>query len=151
MSEAWKTVDLINDKSSKDIAIYSIAESQLTAGDISGALKSYNLILDKGNLMSEGLQSDISKSQNGSGNISILSIYDWTSLLDEDNKGLIHRRPALNTEPFLNLATYLKSLPTYEDTFKTFMQLNSVVGDIIDAQNKIERMLKQQALHKDTP
>jgi hypothetical protein len=37
------------------------------------------------------------------------AVRDWLHILDQDNKGVIHGSCALNTDPFLDVAAYLKS------------------------------------------
>lgn len=52
---------------------------------------------------------------------------------------------SLNTGPFLDLAGYLKSLPSSDSPQKVFESLQKTAKTIVEAQNVIVGMLKQQA------
>jgi hypothetical protein len=52
---------------------------------------------------------------------------------------------ALNADPFLDLAGYLKTLPPSDDPQKVFNALYEPAAKLVKAQNVIDQMLKQQA------
>jgi hypothetical protein len=62
---------------------------------------------------------------------------DWLVILDND-----HGDCALNTEPFLDLSSYLAAQHS-EDPQKFFNALEGTTQQIVKAQNIIEKMLKQ--------
>ena len=66
---------------------------------------------------------------------------DWIKMLDSDSRYDV----ALNTEPFLSLAGYLKSLPPSDNPHKVFESLHETAKKIVGAQKVISGMLKQQA------
>jgi len=66
---------------------------------------------------------------------------DWLSRLDDT--ATTDYCP-LNTDPFLDLASYLKSLPPSDDPLKGVEVLSDAVNKIVQAQNVIDKMLKQQ-------
>lgn len=66
---------------------------------------------------------------------------DWVKMLDDNSRYGV----ALNTEPFLNLAGYLKSLPPSDNPEKVFESLHETAKTIVKAQNVITAMLKEQA------
>jgi hypothetical protein len=70
-----------------------------------------------------------------------MTVAVWIKMLDDNSQSSM----ALNTEPFLNLAGYLKSLPPSDDPEKVFKSLNETAKKIVNAQNVIVGMLKQQA------
>jgi hypothetical protein len=65
----------------------------------------------------------------------VIKVSDWLHLLDDD----------LNTEPFLDFANYLASLPSSGDAQKQFSAFRDAAKIIIKAQNCIDVMLKLQA------
>src|SRR5439155_17454059 len=72
----------------------------------------------------------------------VITVADWLGKLDDDNKS--HDCP-LNTEPFLDLASYLKSLPPSDTPQKVFASLHEAATKIVKAQNVLAGLLKQQA------
>jgi len=72
---------------------------------------------------------------------SVITVADWLSKLDDDNKG---NECSLNTEPFLDLAGYLKTSPPADDSQKVFEWFYETAKTIVTAQNAIAGMRKQQ-------
>jgi tetratricopeptide (TPR) repeat protein len=153
---ALKTADLITDATHKYYALSSIAGRQAGIGDMAGARKTadliqnakerkeavhtaevlYDLRRDTANRLPIAIQSSISPAAPA------IRIPDWLERLDLDDD---RRECALNTEPFLNFAGYLKSLPTSDKPQAIFENLRDTARKLVTAQNVIDKMLKQQA------
>ena len=156
LASAQKTAELIDHPPSKGRAQTAIAETQIEAGDIAGAQKTVDLIQDAGD-KSRG-QSAISEAQLKANNANIsnsiaratsenhsnpiqpvISVSDWLKELEGD----------LNTDPFLDLAGYLKSLlpsdtnSSENHPHKLFESLHETAKKIVTVQNVIHKMLKQ--------
>jgi len=160
---ALKTADLIqNAGDNKDKAYEAIVDAQIMgaavgAGDIAGAQKTAELIQD---VSSKGFaQSAIARAKASQENwvifsprtaaqplnlaaIPVIRAVDWLNKLDDGNPSA---DCALNTEPFLDLAGYLKSLPPSDNPQEVFKGLEDVAKKYVTAQNTIDRMLKLQA------
>jgi hypothetical protein len=72
--------------------------------------------------------------------VEVITVFDWLNMLD----GVTYSK-RLNAGPFLDLASYLKSLPRSDDPEQVFKAQLNTVSTIIEAQNTIEKMLKHQA------
>ncbi len=175
---ALRTADLIRDELGvsvdKSAALSKIAEAQAEAGDLAGALKTVELIPDK--KWKSQAQSTIAKAQATAGSASnqpAVPVSGWLFKLDDSDTGYRHcagstsNRCPLNTAPFLDLAGYLKSLPTRpivdlssvpaelralqgkqpppDDSESLFFKLHGVAELIATARNNIHQDLKQQA------
>ena len=78
-----------------------------------------------------------------------VAVSDWIEILDTDDKNDTYpysKVVPLNSELFLDLRGYLKSLPPSNNPQKIFNDLIAAVNKIIAAQNDIHRMLKQPAI-----
>lgn len=138
---AIKTANLVQDVYLKERAQKNIAIAQAQTGDIVGATKTTNLI-QKGDVYGnwkKEIQKEISIAQakvditNGLKSV-------WLVMLDNNNMDM---DCPLNTGPFLDLATYLKSLPTSDNPQKVFESFYKTVAKIVEAQNVIAGMQKQ--------
>ena len=142
--------------------IYSdIAEGQAKAGDFAGAKKTADLISDV--YFKNQAHATIThiQAQAGSGGTPSpdrqsmsdpipsappsIPVSAWITLLDEDADPE-YWRTALNTRPFLDLAGYLKSRPPFDHPQKAFDDLYKTAEVIVDAQNMVHQMLKQQSI-----
>jgi hypothetical protein len=74
--------------------------------------------------------------------IPVIKVSDWLNKLDDRNP---NSDCALNADPFLDLAGYLKTLPPSDDPQKVFNALYEPAAKLVKAQNVIDQMLKQQA------
>lgn len=176
---AQKTADLIQDARQKSWAQFFIARAQAEVGDIAGAQKTADLI--QGADDKRRAQSAIAAVQAKAGIANApnstrqstsdtqppiqpaITVSDWLKKLDDDNK---KNDCPLNTERFLDLAGYLKSLPPPDypdqvfvwgsagrvgplprsgDPRRVLESLYETAEKIVDAQNVIRGMLKQQA------
>lgn len=78
-----------------------------------------------------------------------VAVSDWIEILDEDDKRDQYpysKVIPLNSELFLDLRGYIKSLPPSNNPQKVFNGLIAAANKIVAAQNDIHRMLKQQAI-----
>jgi tetratricopeptide (TPR) repeat protein len=71
-----------------------------------------------------------------------IKVSSWLDKLDDKTDSA---DCPLNTEPFLDLAGFLKSLPPSDDPQKVFESLSSLAKKIVKAQNTIGGMLQRQA------
>ncbi len=172
---AQKTADHIQDAFWKNATYEVIAYRQIRAGDFVGAQRNADLIQDaeKRDSMQRNIITRIKthastsaqQSMSGAQPIQpVITVSDWLKKLDDDNK---RNDCPLNTERFLDLAGYLKSLPPPDFPSQVFVRgLNGLVGPlprsgdrrrvleslyetvekILDAQRVISGMLKQQAV-----
>jgi tetratricopeptide (TPR) repeat protein len=173
IKNALKTIDLMTYSSTKAGALAHIADEEITAGDISGARKTLLSALkiadriDKeagaGILTPESIKSqslayiakikakaDITNAPSSHQITSapqppilpLITADDWLKKLDDDNEG----NPCpLSTEPFLDLAGHLNSLPSpSEDLHAHAWALLRTAEKIVSARNVIIGMLKQE-------
>jgi hypothetical protein len=158
IASAQKSVDLIQGAGVRDEAQNDIALTQIKAGDIAGAQATANTIQNAS--WKTSAQSAIAQAQakNGITNAPhstrqstsdipppiqpVITASDWLKKLDDDNKS---NDCPLNTEPFLDLAGYLKTLPPSDNPQNVFESLRETAEKIVSAQNVITGMLKQQA------
>jgi tetratricopeptide (TPR) repeat protein len=150
---AQRAADLMQNGIQKSYTQYDIVEAQLNAGDIAGAQKTADLIQDWGpksmaNHSIAGAQAKAGSANNPPSearlttvaqppiqSVAALTVSDWLKKLDDDNRNDVC---ALNTDPFLDLAGYLKSLKP------SFDGLYYAAKEIVEAQNVLDKMLKQQ-------
>jgi hypothetical protein len=118
---AQQSADHIEDRAQKSSTQKHIAEIQIKAGDGMGARST--------------LTSARSASQLA------LKVSDWLTKLDDGSNSYC----PLNTEPFLDLAGYLKSLPPSSNPRDVFKSLQETANTIVNAQIVIHQMLKRQA------
>ena len=159
---AQRTADLIQDPEEKTIAQTDIADAQVRAGNIAAAqetlvraLKTAEFIWseDRENLVERAIArvqakvgaantTNPTRLSTPDNHSAILKVSDFLRKLD----GAVFAGDcALNTDPFLDLASYLKSLPPSDEPQKVFETLRDIAKKIVTAQNVIDRMLKQQA------
>ena len=165
IAAAQKTVDLIQRAFNKCYSQVYIADARIKAGDISGALQTLAAAQKTANLIQEAnLKSDaqgqIAHAQAVAGLPNwarptrpstsdtqppiqpVITASEWLKKLDDDNRS---NECPLNTGPFLDLASYLKSLPPSGHPYNVFKSLRETAGKIVSAQNVITGMLRQQA------
>ena len=152
----------------------AVAQAQAMAGDVVGAQKTADLIQNAE--YRDAALSFITKTKTRAANSEqqstagtqpiqpVIPISDWLNKLDDDNK---RNKCPLNTNRFLDLAGYLKSLPPPDypaspifvrgpagrtlilplsgDPRRVLESLYETVEKLLDAQNVISGMLKQQA------
>ena len=141
---ALATADLVQDERGKSWLQNSIAKAQIKAGDIAGAQKTWVAAQKTANLIEDAnertsAQNDIARDRSQAENMPIGS--DWLDKLEDGNQS---DACALNTGPFLDLASYLTT--QHSDVPQTlFTALTDTAEKVIKAQNVIERILKQQA------
>lgn len=73
----------------------------------------------------------------------VIKVSDWLERLDDDERNGSNDG-ALNTGPFLDLASYLKALPPAKYPQHVFDDLRKTATKIVKAQNVIGGMLKRQ-------
>jgi tetratricopeptide (TPR) repeat protein len=131
------------------IAREELAVAQARAGDISGAQQTADLILwpegkkmaqDAINLAKKYATPTQQKASVGPV-INIVKVSDWVYKLDDQSA---YNDCALNTDPFLDLASYLTSQHS-DDPETLFYNINVTAEKIATAQNIIDKMLKQQS------
>jgi hypothetical protein len=138
---ALKIADVIADARIKSDTQARITLAQIKAGDVAGAQKTADLI--QSSYYKPRAQRAIAEAQaKNAANAPRRAEPDWLRKLDDDN---MDNDCPLNTEPFLDLAAYLKSLPPSDDPEKVFYALHKTAEKIITAQNVISKMLKQQS------
>ena len=137
-------------------AAKAIAEAQATSGDIAGAQKTAALIKDASYkryaqaVIAEAQAAGIIITPNSTRQSTsdtqpsiqpVITVSDWLKKLDDD----------LNTEPFLDLTGYLKSLPPSDKLWNVFESLLKTAQKIVTAQNVIHKMLKPQTAQPSKP
>jgi tetratricopeptide (TPR) repeat protein len=156
---ALRTADLIQPTvnfDNKSQALWQISFIQAQAGDIKGALSTAALLNDAGTksrvmkAIAE-IQTKTASTNNpasigstaAAAPIPVVPVSDWIKKLDDDNSKDVC---ALNTDPFLDLASYLKSLPPSEAPQQFFDAIYwGAANQISMAQNAVDKMLRQQA------
>jgi hypothetical protein len=156
--KALKAAGLEKWAAEKSSAQIYIAENQIKSGDIAGALitldaaqKTAELIQIKDAIYKNSKQEAIAAAQAKIRNFNAsptkpliqpgVTVLDWVNKLDDSDE---NNDCPLNTEPFLDLAGYLKALPS-DDPWEIFDGLLDAAERIVGAQNVIAGMLKQQA------
>ncbi len=138
---AFKTVDLIQDAGWKSNAQMDIVKAQANAGDIAGAQKTADLLQDAGpdQLWKTTALQAISNAQTQT---LPAPAPDWLYMLDNSNKDSFC---PLNTDLFLDLAGYLKSLPPSGDAKKAYDLFSTTTQKIVQTQHMIDTILKKQS------
>ena len=169
LASAQKTIALLKDAGVRNARLSINVWNQLEVGDIAGAQQTADLIQEKdGKSDSQkaiAKAKDLAKSglpypSPYAGSIRpskldtqsqkppstptqpIITVTDWLRKLDETSK---YDKFPLNTGPFLDLASHLKSLPPSNHPYHVFESLHDIANTIVKAQNVITGMLKQQA------
>lgn len=134
----------------------SIAAVQAWRGDVPGALKTAELISDPA--VKEPLVKTIRDfQQNPASNLRAFApqfkrydgLSDWLDRLDDAKS--IDGSFALNTEPFLNLAGYIKSLPSKKTGAETATyNLVPAAQTLVGAQIQIERLVREERSASDS-
>jgi len=156
---ALKLVDVIQAENEyqKSRARIEISRVQLEAADIAGAQETTNLI-QPGPIKAMA-EEEIAKARTASAPASTtglpiaasapirvaakaMRVSDWVLRLDDNSPS---RYCALNTDPFLDFAGYLKSLPPSDDPHTVFNAQLHTAETIARAQMIIDQILKQQA------
>lgn len=127
-----------------DTALGFIARAEAEAGDITGSKKTADLI--KTAAYKSGILKDIADAQVKAASTNVeygdpaVMLPDGWLVQDSDSASM-----QLNSEPFLDLAGYLKSLPSSDDPNGVFGNLYSTASTLLYARNNIDRMLKEKA------
>ena len=157
---ALRNVDFIQNGFEKDLVWESVARTQVKARDIAEAQQTTNLIHDAST--KHGAQAAVDEAKGKTNSISnppaiassepakatnqpvipVVQVSDWLKRLDDRDKA---ESCALNTDPFLDLASYLKALPPSDNPQTVFESLRDTATRLVTAQNVIDKMLKQQA------
>lgn len=139
-----------------------IAEIQIEIGDVAGAHQTLTLAKRAADLIEDSerklqVHRDITKIQEKARLVdvstptyrstptafpvrSLVAVSDWLKKLDDESP---YSDSPLNTGPFLDMASHLK--PASADPQKIFESLHKTAKTIVEAQNVIVGMLKQQA------
>jgi tetratricopeptide (TPR) repeat protein len=154
---ALKTLNLIRDANLQGFnARRAIINAQVSAGDIADAQDIVNRISDptQRKLAQGQLDARIGLSIVIRARLRPV-VADWLVKLDEDDRYISFKSQmdigpradycSLNTDIFLDLAGYLKSLQRSDDPHKLFYALYNTASKIAGAQIVIDQMLKQQA------
>lgn len=154
---AQKTADLIHDADAKCSAQSAIAVAQAKSGNVAGAKAAADLIsrpdwkskaltaIAKVQEKAGGLNSQnstrqsVSDPQNPASHLYVAS--DWIRKLDDDTS---NSDCPLHAAPFMDLDSYLSSLPSSDDPQAFFYSRSKTIDTIIRAQNVVERMLANQ-------
>jgi tetratricopeptide (TPR) repeat protein len=153
-ASALKNVSVSHGNFDTMAEIYKIAYTQAAVYYVSDAQKTADLLRDDAdNKWKTGAQEAITRAQEtiklGLGIhhvhdeplVAPVTDHDWLHQLDEDTASM---DCALNTDPFLDLASYLTAQHS-DDPGKLFNVLKETAEKIIKAQNVIDKMLKQEA------
>ena len=158
---AQKTAELLkNDAVNVDRTVCTepIVKAQAMAGDIAGAQKTAGLIqnatwkmIAQQDIDIFGKHIPVSQANSTTAiqapiqpTLVVIKISDWLNKLDDRNKDHDEDDDCpLNTDPFLDLASYLTTQHS-DDPKKLLYALIATAKTIIKAQNTIDKMLKQQ-------
>jgi hypothetical protein len=141
---ALATADLVQDERGKSWLQNTIAKAQIKAGDIAGAQKTWAAAQRTANSIEDAnaktsAQNDIAKDRDQAATKPIGS--DWLDKLEDGNQS---HACALNTGPFLDLASYLTA--QHSDVPQTLLSaLQDTAEKVIEAQNVIDKKLKLQS------
>jgi len=115
---------------------------QLAAGDIPGAKKTAGLIQDAGekDRAQESITQAAAASDAAPASGTRLTSLDWVSKISADDTS----DTPLSTAPFLDLAGYLRGLPSSDDPVTLFDALDRTAQKLVVAQTVIGEMLKPQ-------
>jgi hypothetical protein len=155
VSGAKKSANLIQAEDNKSRAAEKIVLAQLKAGDIAAAQKGADLIQEgdsKTRARSAIAEAQSASRQSVPNSKPVVKVADWlTSLDDSDMNHWSVFSSALNTDPFLDLAGYLKSLPAPSDLRRdnygrtiAFNPLRETISRLVSARLFIDEKLKQQ-------
>ena len=145
VAAALEAADQIQDASAKSKAQVNIAKAQMEAGDIAGAQNTVAAALETadqipGAYIKRPLQVEIALFPPIA---SVITTADWLGKLDDT--------AALNSDPFIDLAGYLRARTKPGDRQSPFIVLTEAADAIVKAQNLIDGMLKQQAKQQARP
>lgn len=149
---ALKTANIIyaafpQDTDDKSAVQYSIASAQVEAGDIAGAQKTVDS-MQVDSIFSGGskslVQEYIAKARAKNKPSTKTNTVPRVPLAPTADQWVLKNSELLNEVIFLDLATYLKSLPS-DDARKIFDGLHDAVKKVAAARQVITQMLKQQA------
>jgi tetratricopeptide (TPR) repeat protein len=131
----------------KGMALNHIAWAQLRAGDIVGAQKTANLIVEEDYKSATQKAIDEARKGNQPAGKDVIVVNDWLILLGVGKQYWI--TGTLNTELFRDLNGFLKSFPLPSGSvYENFWALSQGVQKAVKAQEEIHEMLKQQAIMK---
>jgi tetratricopeptide (TPR) repeat protein len=147
LASAIKAAGLVPIVEHKVRYLGAIAEVQIIVGDVSGAKATLTNAQRIAELIENAYykgeaQKALAVTQAKAGMpvapiVPPVAVSEWIYMLDYS---------PVNSEPFLDLRGYLKSLPPSNNPQKVFNDLIAAVNIIIAAQNDIHRMLRQQAI-----
>lgn len=128
---ALQTANGIKDVFYKELELRGIGRAQARAGDFSGAQETAGGIQNDAGMRAEVLRT-IAKEQRGiaAGQVGL----DWTLVNDR----------LLNAPVFLDVAGYLKTIPTGDDRSEAFEALHEAAEKIIDAHRVIDQIQTKQ-------
>jgi len=162
---AQKTADRIQGAAGgwKDRVLGGIAVAKAKSGDITGAQKTADSLppgwKDKAQAGIAAAQAQAGDIAGAQKTVDSIQAADWKSVAQKAitalpaqpaapspsvNKWIVKNGELLNEAVFLDLGSYLKSLPS-DNTEKLFDGLHNVAKKIADARQVITQMLKQQA------
>jgi hypothetical protein len=145
ITAALRSAKLITGNAYADIyrsnAHRAIAEAQAAAGDIVGAKKTAALLQESGD-QATAQRAIVEAQQNRSG--AAITARDWLERLDDEDNHIDHHDCALNSAPFLDLAGYVKSLPSSDNSQNVFDRSFGIAWTLATAQHVIHQMLKRQ-------
>jgi tetratricopeptide (TPR) repeat protein len=137
---ALQAAALVKDPSSRTQIQGNIADAQAYAGDIASAQKTADLIQDA--VLKSAIEKHIAIAQKRPHMEHIVRVEQWVRQLDDNlDRGCC----ALNTDPFLDLAGYLKSLPPSDNPQEVFDAFYITAYNIGGTQTVIDQMLKRKS------
>ena len=142
-ARAQKTAGLIQSENWKSNALAVIARAQIEAADMAGASQTALRIQDKD--QRSGMQKAIveAAAKTRPADRSVVKAFDWLEKLGITTRPIIIW--SLNTDLFLDLDGYLKSLPPPSKSVHAhFWALQETATKIAQAQSEIDGMLKAQ-------
>jgi hypothetical protein len=145
---AQKAAEVIQTANWKDSALENIANAQARAGNVADASRTAGRIQskDQRNKAQKAIADAAAKTEPESK--AVVKASDWLDKLGSERSAPSHWTSgfgSLNTELFLDLNGYLKSLPPPSAGLHAhFWALQETAGKIIDAQKAIDEMLKAQ-------
>lgn len=141
---AQKPVDSIKWVYERILALTLIAEAQIKADDIVAAKMTLAIAQDSSDLIRDEFNKWLTNREIAKvktiGGFNTIVVSDWLKKLDDSDK--INYCP-LNTEFFLDLDSYLKSLVRSDDSEEVFEGLKRTAEKIVRAQIIIEKMMKK--------
>ncbi len=142
-----KTVELIKESYNKVGIFAAIAKFFVKNGDMSSAKKTLAVAQDTADFIQDGFWKSysnkiISEAYEGNGISKTITVNDWLKKLDDSNET---DDCPLNTEPFLDLDSHLKSLVRSEDAKDVFEGLKQAAEKMVKARNILLQLLKVPA------